>query len=188
MKKVFLTLTLALATLCAFAQDFPAGMRMEIAGVSEGGEFDENEFQVFTYKDADGSYGYYLSLGHTTNILSIFGADSESFSFGHMDETCLVMGGTADEALAFLDGLLDLIDKEPGSAAEFPCRLSTGAERLADAGTATCMVVKRFLQGKRLCFLFRSGERTAETDLTKGNIKALRSGITFYRKLHPDLI
>ena len=32
------------------------------------------------------------------------------------------------------------------------------------------------------------GERTAETDLTKGNIKALRSGITFYRKLHPDLI
>ena len=152
------------------------------------GEFDENEFQVFTYKDADGSYGYYLSLGHTTNILSIFGADSDSFSFGHMDETCLVMGGTADEALAFLDGLLDLIDKEPGSAAEFPCRLSTGAERLADAGTATCMVVKRFLQGKRLCFLFRSGERTAETDLTKGNIKALRSGITFYRKLHPDLI
>ena len=82
MKKVILTLTLALATLCAFAQDFPAGMRMEIAGVSEGGEFDENEFQVFTYKDADGSYGYYLSLGHTTNILSIFGADGDSFSFG----------------------------------------------------------------------------------------------------------
>lgn len=187
MKRLLITLVLACTTLFAFAQDFPANMRMEIAGAGEGDdEYVDNQFQVFAYKDEDGTVGYYLSLGRSTNILKIFRDDITDASFSHVDETCLCMGATMQDAFDFLDRLEELLESAPGTAAEFPCRLATGAERLGESGTATCVVVKRFLQAKRLNFLFRSGNRTAEADMTKSVIKSLRFGMNVHQKLHPE--
>ena len=181
MKRIFTALVLACMTLFAVAQNSPSGMRMEIAEVGEN----DNEYCIFTYKDPDGSFGYYLSVGHVFQLLELL-FDESSSSFGLVDETCLVMGETMDDAFAFLDSLLALLDEAPGTTADFPCRLTTGADQLFVPSTANAIVVKRFLQGKRLNFHFVSGSHTAEVDLTKSAVKSLRWNLDLYRKLHPN--
>ena len=53
----------------AYAQDKqPAGVRMEVAEA----ETDNGDYSIFTYKDTDDSFNYYLSLGRMRNFL---GAD-----------------------------------------------------------------------------------------------------------------
>jgi hypothetical protein len=181
MKRIFLALALACATLFAYGQDFPAGMRNELSEIGE----DDNEYTIFTYKDEDGTFGYYLSVSHSFDILSIFTDDSNS-SFSHIDETCLWLGANAGEAKATLESMATLLEATPGTVAQFPCRLSTGAERLGENGTATVVVVKRFLQGKRLNFQFVSGGHTAEADLTRGALKSIRWNFDLAMKLHPE--
>ena len=181
MKRILTTLVLACMTLFAVAQNIPAGMKMELAEVGQ----DNNEYSVFTYKDQDGTFGYYLSVGHVFDIMELL-FDNSSTSFGLVDETCLVMGETMDDAFAFLDSLLELLEAEPGTTAEFPCRLTTGADQLFVPSTAHAIVVKRFLQAKRICFTFISGSHTADVDLTKSAVKSLRWNLDLYRKLHPN--
>ena len=181
MKRILTTLLLACMTLFAVAQNSPIGMKMEIAEVGQ----DDNEYSIFTYKDPDGTFGYYLSVGHVFQLLELF-SDDLSSSLGLVNETCLVMGETMDDAFAFLDSLLELLEEAPGTTAEFPCRLTTGADKLFAFSTANAIVVKRFLQGKRLNFHFVSGNHTADVDLTKSAIKSLRWNLDLYRKLHPN--
>ena len=181
MKRFFTALVLACLTFFAVAQDIPSGMKMEIAEVGEN----DNEYSIFTYKDPDGTFGYYLSVGHVFQLLELL-FDESSSSFGLVDETCLVMGETMDDAFAFLDSLLELLDEAPGTTADFPCRLTTGADQLFVPSTANAIVVKRFLQGKRINFHFVSGSHTAEVDLTKSAVKSLRWNLDLYRKLHPN--
>lgn len=181
MKRVFTALALACMTLPAVAQNSPIGMKMEVAEVAQ----DDNEYSIFTYKDPDGTFGYYLGVGHVFQLLDLF-FDDLSSSFGLVDETCLVMGETMDDAFAFLDSLLELLEEAPGTTADFPCRLTTGADQLFVPSTANAIVVKRFLQGKRISFHFISGNHTAEVDLTKSSIKSLRWNLDLYRKLHPN--
>ena len=181
MKRLLTTLALACMTLFAVAQNGPVGMKMELAEVGD----DDNQFCIFTYRDADDTFGYYLSVGREFDLLEIF-SDNSSSSFGLVDETCLVMGETMDDAFAFLDSLLELLEEAPGTTAEFPCRMTTGADRLFAPSTANAIVVKRFLQGKRIAFHFISGSHSAEVDMTKSTIKSLRWTLNLYRKLHPD--
>ncbi|MBR5177001.1 MAG: hypothetical protein IKW89_13905 [Bacteroidales bacterium] len=181
MKRILTTLALACMTFFAVAQNSPFGMKMEIAEVGQ----DDNEYSIFTYQDPDGALGYYLGVGHEFDLLRIFGDDLSS-SFSLVDETALVMGETMDDAFAFLDSLLELLEEAPGTTAAFPCRLTTGADQLFAPSTAHAVVVKRFLQAKRLSFLFESGGHTAEVDLTKSAIKSLRWNLELYRKLHPN--
>lgn len=181
MKKIFLPLAIAFTTLFAQAQNQPAGIRMELTEVGE----DDNEFSIFTYKDEDGTFGYYLSVSHSFNILEIFSDDVNS-SFSHINETCLWLGANADEARATLDSMTTLLDASPGTVAQFPCRRSSGADKLSVPDTATAVVVKRFLQGKRLNFQFVSGSHTAEADLTRGTLKSLISSFNLALKLHPE--
>lgn len=182
MKKVLTTLALACFTLISFAQNIPAGIRMEVAEF----EMNQNEYSVFTYKDADGTYGYYLSLGRAYNLLESSRDGVVTSSLDHVDETCILIGENSDEAMATLDELLGLLSKAPGTTLEFPCRLTTGADRLGEASTATCRVVKRALEGKRLNFQFQTGRRTAEADLTKSAIKSLKLNFKINIKLHPN--
>ena len=60
MKKIFL---MAIAAMMAMAdiqaQNIPVGMRMEIAE----SEQDHAEYTIFSYKDDENTFGYYLSLG-----------------------------------------------------------------------------------------------------------------------------
>ena len=50
MKRVFIIIALSLFVSFSFAQNIPAGMRMEISEF----ETDDNEYSVFSYKDEDG--------------------------------------------------------------------------------------------------------------------------------------
>ena len=172
MKKLIITLMLALFAIVSFAQEGPVGMRMEVVEFEQ----DDNEYSIFTYKDEDGTFGYYLSLGHVYRLLEIYRDDISDFYLDHIDETCIWLGATSDEAMKAIDFLLEFLDNEPGATAKFRCRKTTGAGRLGDPDTANCMVIKRFLQGKRLNFQFSTGKRIAETDLTKSAIKSLRRG------------
>ena len=178
MKRIITTLALACVLTSAWAQDFPAGMRREIVEIEQN----DHEYSLFSYKEEDGSLGYYLSLGRVTPIVEaeIFGGHT---SFSHIDETCLCLGATKDEDLATIESLLALLDEAPGTTAAFQCRSSSGGERLSVPDQANCVVVKRFLQGKRLCFQFVSGEHTAEVDLTRSTLKSLRWNINLGKKL-----
>ncbi|MBQ9888147.1 MAG: hypothetical protein IJM41_02755 [Bacteroidales bacterium] len=185
MKHLLFTIALVFAGVIAFAQNIPAGMRMELTECEEN----NREYSVFSYKDADGTYGYYLSLGREFRLIESNREDGTvSGHIDHIDETCILLGSTMDEAIASLDSLLDLLNEDPGTVLEFPCRLATGAERLGEPSTATCFITKRILQGKRLCFQFISGRHTAQTDLTKSSIKSLKSGVKLYKKLHPKQV
>ena len=170
MKRIFVIIAFTFITVFLFAQNIPAGMRMEVSEF----ETDDNEYSVFSYKDDDGTFGYYMSLGRVYHLLELVRDDITDVSFDHVDEVCLCMGTTIEEAFAFIDTLLALREKDPGTTVDFRCRMTNGAERLTDYSTATCIVVKRFLQTKRLCFHFVSGRRTAETDIKKTDLKNLR--------------
>ena len=181
MKRIFLSLAIAFAAIFAQAQNQPAGIRMELTEVGE----DDNEFSIFTYKDEDGTFGYYLSVAHSFNILEIFTDDTNS-SFSHINETCLWLGANADEARATLDSMTTLLEAAPGTVAQFSCRRTNGADGLTVPDKATAVVVKRFLQGKRLNFQFISGNHSAEADLTRGTLKSLISSFNLAMKLHPE--
>ena len=59
MKKVLMMVVVAMmATVNVMAQKQPTGMRMEVAEA----ETDKGEYSIFTYKDDDESFGYYMSL------------------------------------------------------------------------------------------------------------------------------
>ena len=178
MKRILTTLVLACVLTSAWAQDFPAGMRREIVEIEEN----DREYTLFSYKDEDGAFGYYLSLGQVFPILEaeIFGGQT---TISHIDETCLCLGATKEEALATIESLLALTEEAPGTTATFQCRRASGGERLSVPDQANCVVVKRFLQGKRLCFQFVSGGHTADVDLTRSTLKTLRWDLNLGKKL-----
>ena len=167
----------------AHAQKMPAGMRIEVAE-SEG---NNSEYSIFTYKDKDDeeSFGYYLSLGRVTNLLSIIRDDITDATFEDIRETCVWLGSTYDEAMFTLDNILDIFDDEEGTVAEFKGRAVTKGERLGEPTTSTCTVQKKMLGGKRLLFVFVCGKRQAETYVTKAVVKELRAGMKIDKKLHP---
>lgn len=185
MKKVLLWAVIAIMTLSfdafsASAKDIPAGMRMEIAEVEE----DDNEFQLFTYKDQDGTVAYYLSLGRVFRILDMLFDGELNTSFDHVDEVCLCLGVTPEEAKASLDLLLSFYDEDVNTIAEFPARMATGSEVLGQPTIINCVVKKKFLKGKYLQFNFVSGKHSAEADLSKSTVKFLKKALELDMKRH----
>lgn len=181
MKRIPAIIAVALVSLCAFAQDFPAGMRNEIASSDQ----DRYGYSLFSFKDQDGTFGYYLGLSTSFRLLEIINENDLSSTFDHIDEICINIGSTPDEAVATLDSLLELMEEPVGTVREFQARIPRG-QWLGDECTVNCVVVKRLLQGKRLLFAYTSGHHTAETDLTKSAVKSLRFSFNLNRKLHPD--
>lgn len=182
MRRILVSLAAVFIAFSAYAQEIPAGMRMECASVEE----DDNVFSVFSYKDNNGTFGYYLGFGREVELMDILRGDITDLSLSHRDEACLYMGETAEEAAAFLDSLKELREKDPGTTVVFPCRLTAGAEQLSVPSTATAVVVDRLFQAQRICFHFQSGSHSAETDLTRSTIKSLQALFSLYRNLHPD--
>ena len=185
MKKIFLWAIIAITalsfdTFSASAKDIPVGMRMEIAEAEE----DDNEFALFTYKDEDGTTGYYLGLGHVFRILDILFDGELNTSFDHVDEVCLCLGTTSDQAMASLDLLLSFFDEDVNTIAEFPARMATGSERLGKPTIIHCIVKKKFLKGKYLQFNFPSGKHSAEADLSKSTVKFLKKALELDMKRH----
>ena len=182
MKKLLTLLLLSTFGLStAYAQNQPAGMRVEVAE----GETDNGEYSIFTYKDTDedDSFGYYLSLGRVTDFL---GADEIlGMEVQNIHEVTIRLGATTDEALATIDSILDLYDKDVDTTVEFQGRGATNGFQLGDTLTATCTVVKKTLGGKRLQFLFPSGKRQGRCYLSKSMLKELRTNFKIDIKLHP---
>ncbi len=182
MKRILTTIAVTIFSICAFAQDFPAGMRNEVASMEQ----DQYEYSLFSYKDQDGAFGFYLGLSTSFRILETIDERNDSnSSLDHIDEICIYMGSTPDEAAASLDALLELFEEPVGTVKEFNARIPRG-QRLGDDCTVNSVIVKRFLQGKRLLFTYASGRHVAETDLTKSAVKSLRFSFSINRKLHPD--
>lgn len=181
-QKILLMVAVSMMTTATVnAQNIPVGMRIEVAEVEQN----NNEYSIFTYKDDDESFGYYLGLGHVFHISELFLDNPTDMAFDHIDETCIWLGATADEAFATLDSILVLFDKEVDTKVEFRGRASTGSGRLGKPNATTCVVTKKMLGGKRLLFLFVSGKNQAETYLSKLAVKQLRMSFKVDRKLHP---
>ena len=166
----------------AWAQNQPAGIRMEVAEA----ETDKGDFSIFTYKDEDGTFGYYLSLGRVTKLLGAIRDDITDMSFDDIRETTICLGATYDEALSTLNSIIDLFDKDVDTTAEFQGRATTGADRLGEPSTTNCIVDKKpVVGGKRLLFVFTSGNRQSKTYVSKTVLKELRTGLKIDKKLHP---
>ena len=167
MKRLFAVAFFACIAFFASAQDTPAGIRMEVVEIEQ----DDNEFAIFTYKDEDGTFGYYLSLGRTSAFL---GADEIlGMQVKNYDETTISLGATYDEALATLDRLVELYYKDLDTTVELPGRAATKGVQLGEPTTSQCTVVKKPLGGKRLQFVFTYGKHTAHAYLTKQVVKEL---------------
>ena len=87
-RSIMIAVVTIMATMTIQAQNIPTGMRMEIAE-SEG---DKTEFSIFSYKDEDGTFGYYLGLGRVLHILPLFRDDITDASFDDIKETCIWLG------------------------------------------------------------------------------------------------
>lgn len=183
MKRILIALIIACGTAFAvYAQtDIPAGQRYEAVELEDG----DDVFSVFRYKDANGTFGYYLSIGHTTASLDIAVGSILDGSFRRTPETCVCLGANADEAMETLNSLIDLFNEDVGTIKEFPSRITNGVG-LFDYGSTSCEIVKPFLCGKRLRWTFKSNEHVYESDLTKGNLKSLRNGLKLNQKLQSD--
>ena len=181
-KKLIILLLCAITMGVACAQNQPVGMRFEVTET----EFDDDEFSIFTYKDseADDSFGYYLSLGRVTKFL---GADEIlNMEVLNIYEVAIWLGATADEALATLGSMIDLYDMDVDTTIEFSGRASTNSFKLGESVTSTCTVVKRFLGGKRLEFIFPVGKYQAVCYVPKSVLRDLRTNFKIDIKLHPS--
>lgn len=163
-----------------YAQDKqPVGVRMEVAEA----ETDNGDYSIFTYKDTDDSFNYYLSLGRMTNFL---GADEIlGMSVKNAKEITIWLGSTCDEALDTIESILDLFDKDVDTSVEFKGRSVSGGGVIGDSTTTTCVVKKKPLVGKRLEFLFTSGKHETKAYLTKSVLKELRMNFKTDIKFHP---
>ena len=103
----------------------------------------------------------------------------------NLHEVTIRLGGTTNEALATIDTILDLYDKDLDTTVEYSGRAATNGFKLGEPVTTTCTVVKKTLGGKRLQFLFPEGKRQGRAYLSKSTLKELRMNFKIDIKLHP---
>ena len=164
MKRLISSLVLVIASVVALAQT-PAA-RVEVASAEDDG----NLFTVFTFKDADGTQGYYLGLGTPNDI------PGTVIVFDDVAETCIFLGETLAEAAKTMDDILALYGQGAGTTASFTARMGVGPMVL-EKGIATAVVKNRFLAGKRLSFFYTSSRYTTETYLRKAAAKKLAAAL-----------
>ena len=166
------------STITASAQKKTA-MRLEVAEA----ETDHGDYTIFTYEDEDGTTGYYMSLGKTSDFL---GADEIlGMKVQNIKETAIWLGSTTDEAFATIDNIMALYDKDVDTTTEFKGRETTAGFQLGEPTTTQCTVVKKTLGGKRLQFLFTMGDKQGRAYLTKSTLKELRTNFKLDVKMHP---
>lgn len=169
-------------------KNHPVDIRMEFYNLENNDNVDKKSYSLFTYLDADNTFGYYLGLGTAETFveLSIGGTD---LAFGNYDEASIYLGATNDEACATLDHILAYYDQDFETTTEFEGRACTAGPKMAGPVTVTCVVKKKpfsLFGGKRLQFLYPCDDRLAETYLLKSDLKQIRNGLTFDKKLHGD--
>ena len=174
MKKLFLTFALACLAICAYAQrDVPVGGCMDVASVESNNSIGPvgvgKQITLYKARDNDGNPSFFLSISNPTLTLSI-GTEDSMASFGIPTGGILLdFGTTYDEAMGVLDALLEFFDEENGAQKELAC---------CDGSTVVCTLNKGAL-GKSISI--------AETSLSKGNVKSLKTSFKISKKLHKDL-
>lgn len=165
MKKLFLTLAVALFATVSYAQkDIPAGASMELASVENG----DDQMYVYKVKDKEGNPQFLLSAGHMMASFDVSTPDSSAgFSIG--DGTVVVIGETYEDALQNIEDLIALFDEADGTQKEFTTM---------EGSPAVFTLHKGFL-GKHLSI--------GEASLSKGDLKSLRMGMKISKKLHSEL-
>ena len=182
MKRVLILAALLCCGIFSSAQkNLPVGQIFDICEIEQN----DNRYSIFKYKDEDGTIAYYLNLGRVTfDTEWILGTEAKgSFSMG--EQTCLIMGADAEQAIAFMNSMLELLQDEPGESKEFICRNNNGL-KFTDLGTANAVVAKGFFGEKRLDFSFVCNGKDGQASISKGTLKSLISSLKFNRKLHPD--
>ena len=175
--------TLTLDAFTASAKGSHSGMKLEIVETDDN----DSQFSIFTYQEEKGGpVTYYLGIGREFEASEVFGFEIFGGSLSHIDESAVYLGATADEALASLDALFNLFDKDVDFETEFPGRLSNDAGQLGNPTKVACVVKKKFLSGKFLRFYFVSGKHNAEADLGKSSLKFLRKGLEMDMKRHKN--
>lgn len=173
-----LTVCLLLFTMSASAQK-GVGMRVEVAE----SETDNGDYSIFTYRFDNDSIGYYMSLARTSKFL---GADAIlGMQVKNVKETVVWLGSNTDEAFATIDNIMVLYDKDVDDTTEFQGCATSGSGGMGESVTVKCKVVKKPLGGKRLEFLFDSGDGQAHVYLPKSVVKELRMNFKLDVKLHP---
>lgn len=181
--RYFLLLGLLLAGGLATAQKtFAPGVRYEAAEI----EVNDDEYTLFMYSDDGDTVGYYLSVGHSDQLVEVSTQRLGHFSLGTFDEACIFLGTSTEEAYESLDTLLALFELEVGTEISLPARVASRGPHLGDYTTAVCTVQKPLLSGKRLVFAFDHGHYYVETRLSRLSVKELKRSLKFYKKLHPD--
>ena len=169
-------------------KNHPVDIRMEFYTLENDDNVDKKSYSLFTYLDADGTFGYYLGLGTAETFLEISIGSSE-FEFGNFHEACIYLGATNDEACATLESILALYDQDLETTTQFEGRACTYGPNLGGPITVTCTVKKKPLAifgGKRLEFLYPCDDRTAQTFLLKSDLKQIRNGLKFDKTLHGE--
>lgn len=136
MKRIVTIAAFLMLSLLAFAQ------RTDYCSVKA----DSKDYQVFSYKDTDGTFGYYLGLGVT-------------------EGTCIYLGSNTAEAQRTLNSLINLADTPEGTTQEFPARSFAGG-KLADFGTCNSVVEKKhiaFTYGRTEAFLTKKAAASIST-------------------------
>ena len=183
MKRLFAFFFSSLIATVVLAQNGPVGVRMERASVGE----DDWEYTLFSYRDADGTFGYYLGVGVEFNLLEVFRDDIKDMTFGHVDEVCIWLGPDRAAAMETIDRMLSWYDAEIGTIFPLEARgVNGGGETLDGPIKADCILVKRILQGRRLCFNFVSGTHTARADLKRGALKTLKRIFAYEGRRHNE--
>lgn len=151
------------------------GVRWEIVTT----DFNESQYQLFSFEDKDGTFGYYLSLGPASAIPGTF------IVFDQIRETCLYMGTTLDEVKENLQSLIEFFNYEAGTTREFPARIGIVNTLQTEQRPAVAVVQKR-LFGKRLVFTQENEKYSTQTYLRKGAVKSVLTSLKIFMKMHPN--
>ena len=155
MKRILtIVATLAISAI-SFAQN-ASGVREDITSVSS----DDKVYELFTYKDADGMFGYYLALGAPDAGQSL---------------TSIYLGTDPTEAQRTLDAIVALFESPSGVSQEFTARIITG-RTLSGLKTSQAEVQTMMMGGKRLSFIYGDASSKTETYMRKNAAKAVSSG------------
>ena len=179
MKKIFITLLIAMMPLMASAQVLEkAANRLELCTVET--EYGENslsgEIEVFQMKDTG---EYWLSVGH----LGI-GGDIIQLNFDPVYELFIPLGSTMEEAIETMTDLKAFF-KTP--------RLTTkqvkgclAAMYPNDNMETVTLTSRRLLGSKIVEFSVRRDDLIRANYINKSNFGSLLNGVKFYKKLHPN--
>lgn len=169
MKRI-LTLVAALAlSALSFAQN--AGSRNDITTLKS----EDKVYELFTYTDADGMFGYYLGLG---------APDTMPETLTGVSGACVYLGTNATEAQRTLNALVALFESPAGVSQDFTVRALKGGTLLAPAASPAAVQIL-LLGAKRLSFSCDCSGSTFETYMRKNAARDVSEALKDYLKQHP---